>query len=129
MIEFSCDCGWELSVGADWAGRKAKCPGCAKMILVPEPPEVPHPAAGSEPVEVVRTVSSAGPWKIVSGAAGGIAVVLLGLLIFGGRGGASADLEAIESQVAGLKRTLERRDAEIAELQEKRSDAGTSDGS
>src|SRR5258705_4108366 len=99
MIEFSCDCGWELSVGVDWAGRKAKCPGGAKMILVPEPPEVPSPTAGSEPEEIVRIVSTAGPWKIVSGVAGGIAVVLLGLVIFGGRGAASADLEALEARV------------------------------
>jgi len=127
MIEFSCVCGWELSVGAGLAGRKSKCPGCGKMIQVPIPAEEPQPAAAAEPVEVVRIVSSAGLWKIVSGVAGGLAAVLLVLLILGGHGGGGADLEGLEGQISRLKRDVERRDAEIAELQDKRSNPGTSD--
>jgi S1-C subfamily serine protease len=99
------------------------------MIQVPVPPEAPSPAAGPEPVEVIKIVSSAGPWKVVSGIAGGITAVLLGVLILGGRGGGGADLEAVEGQVARLKRDLERRDAELDELKEKRSDSGNADGS
>ena len=40
-IEFACACGKKLTVHDEHAGKKAKCPGCASVLLVP----VPEPAA------------------------------------------------------------------------------------
>ncbi len=37
-IQFSCEiCGKSLSTSDDKAGRKAKCPGCGEMLIVPHP--------------------------------------------------------------------------------------------
>lgn len=37
-IQFSCEiCGKTLSTSDDKAGRKAKCPGCGEMLVVPQP--------------------------------------------------------------------------------------------
>lgn len=37
-INFSCEvCGKTLSTSDDKAGRKAKCPGCGEMLIVPDP--------------------------------------------------------------------------------------------
>jgi DNA-directed RNA polymerase subunit RPC12/RpoP len=48
-IEFSCEvCGKTLSTSDDKAGRKAKCPGCGEMLIVPRPDGESVDAGGDE---------------------------------------------------------------------------------
>ena len=50
-ITFACDCGKQLKVGDEFAGKRAKCPACAAVLAVPTddsfptaPPPLPLPA-------------------------------------------------------------------------------------
>ena len=45
MIVFSCRCGKRLKATEEDAGRRAKCPVCLKMVVIP------GPAAGSTKVD------------------------------------------------------------------------------
>ena len=36
-IEFSCECGKQIRVADQFAGRRAKCPGCGQPITIPQP--------------------------------------------------------------------------------------------
>jgi hypothetical protein len=50
-IQFNCPCGKMLRVPDEFAGRRAKCPGCAALVDIPGPDPVfevvekPKPAA------------------------------------------------------------------------------------
>ena len=57
---------------------------------------------------------SSGPWKAVSAATGSLSVILLGALLFGGKG--APDPEADGAEVARLKTEINRRERELTEL-------------
>jgi len=44
-IKFVCDCGRELNLKDEFAGKKGKCPGCGAVIHVPTPEETEAQAA------------------------------------------------------------------------------------
>lgn len=58
--------------------------------------------------------ASSGPWKAVSAATGSLSVILVGVLLFGGKG--APDPEADGAEVARLKAEINRRERELTEL-------------
>ncbi len=65
-ITFNCPCGKTLRVPDAHARKKAKCPGCSAVLIVPEPDPVfeviipplpPDPGAPVEPVEEPEPVA------------------------------------------------------------------------
>ena len=51
-ITFACDCGKQLKVGDEYAGKRAKCPACGSVLAVPAgdgfPPAPPAPVADAD---------------------------------------------------------------------------------
>ena len=40
MMEFHCPyCNKALAATSEWGGNKAKCPGCKKVLTIPQPEE------------------------------------------------------------------------------------------
>lgn len=56
MIAFSCvSCGRRMRVAADLAGKRAKCPQCGQLTLIPEPAAAPSAVSG--PAHEAATVA------------------------------------------------------------------------
>jgi phage FluMu protein Com len=37
MVDFNCPfCGKWIAAASEWGGRKAKCPGCHKVLTIPK---------------------------------------------------------------------------------------------
>lgn len=51
MIQFRCTCGKAMQTQDEYAGKKARCPGCGQVVLVPlaPVPVAPHIAPGGPP--------------------------------------------------------------------------------
>jgi len=57
MIKFGCpNCGKKIGVGDDAAGKKAKCPGCGRILDIPQPTSLPR-ASGQEASKAVQSGS------------------------------------------------------------------------
>ncbi|MFW6106593.1 MAG: hypothetical protein ACOC8H_00360 [bacterium] len=63
MIEFKCsECGKQLRVKDDGAGKKGKCPQCRAVLLVPAKPEPSlHPANGQPNDDIASDVERTAP--------------------------------------------------------------------
>lgn len=68
-IEFRCQCGKTLRIGAKHAGARAKCPACGAAVVVPQPVHVA--AGGGDGLGSLgseRGAASAGPHRATAGA-------------------------------------------------------------
>jgi hypothetical protein len=75
-ITFSCGCGKTLRVPDEFAGRRAKCPGCGELVNIPGPEPVfeveekPKPGAapptqpGTKPSKPLDDDDEGGTYKI-----------------------------------------------------------------
>lgn len=53
-IEFSCDCGRQVRVKPELAGKKIRCPGCGNPLRVPVEGEGDEPAAATQRMETQK---------------------------------------------------------------------------
>jgi hypothetical protein len=62
MIEFTCsNCGKSLQVSDQYAGKQARCPGCAQVVTVPDASSKPRAPERAE--EVPRAQSTSPPYR------------------------------------------------------------------
>lgn len=60
-ISFACDCGKQLRVGDEHAGKRAKCPACKNPVSVPAPPPPPDPEPDATDEDAAFRALSEGP--------------------------------------------------------------------
>ncbi len=53
-IPFSCECGKKLQAKDEFAGKKLKCPGCGKILTIPNPAAAPPPEEPPAPPPTQR---------------------------------------------------------------------------
>src|SRR6185437_6872201 len=64
-IEFSCACGKRFKVRDELAGKRGKCTGCGKAVLIPRGPEPePEPDEGPDIYSIQDPVVKEPTWTV-----------------------------------------------------------------